>query len=701
MGTHDGFGDLPSQAGTPRSPLLDSALREGRDFLEGGARRGGAVNGAAQQKPRRQSLEPGMTIAERYVVQRILGQGGMGQVLEVEHLSLGRRFALKVLRLERWNDELVRRFNREARALAKLTTPRVAQVTDFGIDEESGPFYVMELLEGETLEDRLERGPLSPQDALTIGAATCDALADCHAAGIVHRDLKPSNIGIAESGPVAVKLLDFGLAASMDEAFLSKITQSQQILGSLPYMAPEQFNAAPAAASMDIYAVGICLYEALSGRLPFMAPSTAALIHQILSTPVPPLPSELAGAGPLEGLLERLLAKEPERRFASARAAGAAMREVLKALGASAAHPLTRGGAELVPATVQAEAVDSDRVGRLPTLMAESGTRLSSPSAVAPVVASPAPSAPPGVGQSVVGQPVQGLPVQGLPVQGQPVQGQPVQGQPVQGQPVQGQPVEGAPPFEAWQSGVIPPTPPAGSRPFAGGVTAPPIAASSFQHHGLARGETYPPLAHGAAPHGAPLPPPTNVHGHQALAPTATEPAGLSPWIFRVAVAGLLGLIAAGLLTIGIIVAMTLDEPDADLPPPPALAPTSPAAPEPVGQGLAQPMDPSPPVQATGTEAPEAVAPRAPEAVAPEDTEDTEDTEDEGPPSDGADRRGREEPPRAAVSPERRGGHPRATEPAPAPQIRPLGPGPSPGSATTPPPRNSPWQGGEPINTYD
>ena len=137
------------------------------------------MTSAAPQKPTSEPLEPGRTVADRYVVRGILGQGGMGQVVEVEHLELGRRFALKVLRLERWNDELVKRFNREARALAKLSTPRVAQVTDFGIDPMSGPFYVMELLDGETLEDRLEREHrVSPRLALRLGAEICDALAD-------------------------------------------------------------------------------------------------------------------------------------------------------------------------------------------------------------------------------------------------------------------------------------------------------------------------------------------------------------------------------------------------------------------------------------------------------------------------------------------------------------------------------------------
>jgi serine/threonine-protein kinase len=306
------------------------------------------------------------------VVQRVLGQGGMGQVLEVEHVALGRRFALKVLRLERWNDELVRRFNREARALARLSTPRVAQVTDFGIDPEVGPYYVMELLEGETLEDRLQRsGPLAPVDALRVCAEVCDALTEVHAAGLVHRDLKPSNVGLARVGPVAVKLLDFGLAASTDDAFLSRITQSQQILGSLPYMAPEQFNGAPPVPSVDVYAVGVVLYESLTGRLPYLAPSTAALIHQILATPPPPLPAELPGRTLLEPLLERLLAKEAHERFASATAAAHALREAATVLGGRrSSHPQTRVASEVdVPATQEQSRAHA--LGHLPTMLAE------------------------------------------------------------------------------------------------------------------------------------------------------------------------------------------------------------------------------------------------------------------------------------------------------------------------------------------
>ena len=120
----------------------------------------------------------------------------------------------------------------------------MAQVTDFGVDARIGPWYVMELVEGESLHERLGRGPLPPEEVVRLGAELCAAVADVHAVGIVHRDLKPSNIGLPATGPVPVKLLDFGLAAAVDDAFLTRITQSQQVLGSLPYIAPEVFQGA-------------------------------------------------------------------------------------------------------------------------------------------------------------------------------------------------------------------------------------------------------------------------------------------------------------------------------------------------------------------------------------------------------------------------------------------------------------------------
>jgi serine/threonine-protein kinase len=280
--------------------------------------------------PSFQSATLGAVVAGRFRLERLLGEGGMGQVFEAEHIALGRRFALKVLRLERWSDELVARFNREARSLARISSPRVAQVTDYGVERNIGPFYVMELVAGETLERRIERvGPIAFDEALHIAAETCEALAEVHDAGIVHRDVKPSNIGLPPAGPVAVKLLDFGLAASVDDSFMQRITQSQQVLGSLPYMAPEQFHGSRPIPQMDIYATGVALFEMLAGRLPFKAPSTAALIHQILASPVPSFTQvapTLAIPARVEQVVKKLLAKNPADRFGTAREAAEAIR---------------------------------------------------------------------------------------------------------------------------------------------------------------------------------------------------------------------------------------------------------------------------------------------------------------------------------------------------------------------------------------
>ena len=277
-----------------------------------------------------QSATLGAVVAGRYRLNRLLGEGGMGQVFEAEHLALGRLFALKVLRIERWSEELVARFNREARALARISSPRVAQVTDYGVEPSIGPYYVMELVPGETLEKRIERASHLPVDeALHVAAETCEALAEVHDAGIVHRDVKPSNIGLPPTGPVAVKLLDFGLAASVDDSFMQRITQSQQVLGSLPYMAPEQFHGARPIPQMDMYATGVALFEMLAGRLPFKAPSTAALIHQILASPVPSFTQVCPTLGihpRVEQVVRRLLAKNPSDRFQSAREAAEAIR---------------------------------------------------------------------------------------------------------------------------------------------------------------------------------------------------------------------------------------------------------------------------------------------------------------------------------------------------------------------------------------
>jgi len=297
-------------------------------------------------------VTPGTLVAGRYAVLRALGEGGMGQVYEVQHKALGRRFALKVLRADLVNAVLVRRFEREAQSLARVSTARVAQVTDFGIDPDLGPFYVMELLEGETLGDRLDReGRLSVAESAEIAIEIAEALVEVHAAAIVHRDLKPSNVGLPVRGPVKAKLLDFGLAAVL-EGGNPRLTKSQELLGSLPYMAPEQFMGEPPTPAIDLYALGICTYEMLTGRLPFEADSSAALMRQILTQPVPPLDDPRFGVtvpGPLAAVVLRLLAHEPGARYASAQAAAQALRAA--AVGPSREKTLKENEESAMPRT--------------------------------------------------------------------------------------------------------------------------------------------------------------------------------------------------------------------------------------------------------------------------------------------------------------------------------------------------------------
>jgi serine/threonine protein kinase len=289
----------------------------------------GQGSGAAESNFFARGAHVGDVVGSRYRVVRLIGSGGMGQVVEVQHLELDKRFALKLVRPDRWDQEIEERFRREARALAKVDSPRVAQITDFGVDPERGPFYVMELVDGESLDQLLRReGALGFDRALEIAIGIAEALVDVHAAGIVHRDVKPGNIGLCSRGAAFVRLLDFGLAASIDDRFGSRMTESKRVIGSMPYMAPEQFHGERANAQMDIWALGVVLFEMCTGKLPFDAPSTAALIHQILSAPAPRVPSMPGRAG---ALIDAFLAKDPHARVATAREALARLESAVTA----------------------------------------------------------------------------------------------------------------------------------------------------------------------------------------------------------------------------------------------------------------------------------------------------------------------------------------------------------------------------------
>ncbi len=266
-----------------------------------------------------------------YEITAKLGAGGMGEVFKARDARLGRTVAIKVLPRDVAADPDRRaRFEREARAIAALQHPHICTLLDLGNDQ-GVEFLVMEFLDGESLGDRLKRGPLRLEQTLDFGAQIADALARAHQQGITHRDLKPANVMLTRSG---VKLLDFGLAkiggsspfghadlatAETHAAPDPTLTESGMLLGTLQYMAPEQVEGHLADARSDIFALGALLYEMTTGRRAFPGSSPAAVLAAVLSSEPRPL-AELAPGTPkeLERIVSVCLAKSPEQRWQSA-----------------------------------------------------------------------------------------------------------------------------------------------------------------------------------------------------------------------------------------------------------------------------------------------------------------------------------------------------------------------------------------------
>ena len=262
-----------------------------------------------------------------YDIAGSLGAGGMGEVYRATDTRLGRAVAIKVLNAARLSTAAeIERFEREARAIARLNHPNICTLHDVGKFEDV-PFLVMELVEGMTLAERLERGPIALDEALATGAQIAKALDVAHGSGVVHRDLKPGNVMLTPNG---VKLLDFGLAKLRDGEYgdswdaatrsLLRLTHEGTVLGTLPYMAPEQVEGLEADARTDIFALGVVLYEMISGEAPFRGDSRASLAAAILTNQPPALTSR-AGSIPatLDRVVQKCLAKNPEQRWQSAR----------------------------------------------------------------------------------------------------------------------------------------------------------------------------------------------------------------------------------------------------------------------------------------------------------------------------------------------------------------------------------------------
>lgn len=262
-------------------------------------------------------LAPGTTLG-RYEVRELLGKGGMGEVYRGRDLRLDREVALKVIADAIAGDATARtRFEREAKAVAALSHPNIVAIFDFSKDHDLW-FTVTELLEGETLRDRLGRGPLSSSETIEMAKGVASGLSAAHERQIVHRDLKPENIFLTSNG--IVKILDFGLAVmkrppvTADETEVMT-TREGEIVGTVSYMSPEQIRGATITPASDIFSFGCVLYECLTGRRPFRCESSVATAAAILSDD----PAAIAGAPELEPVVMRCLQKAPASRFPSAR----------------------------------------------------------------------------------------------------------------------------------------------------------------------------------------------------------------------------------------------------------------------------------------------------------------------------------------------------------------------------------------------
>jgi eukaryotic-like serine/threonine-protein kinase len=270
--------------------------------------------------------DSGELIAGKYRVERVIGEGGMGTVLAACHELLDVRVAVKVLSAELSHQpEIIARFLREARAVARLKSEHVARVMDVGILGEGQPFIVMELLEGEDLEKRVQRGPLPVQQAADFILQALEAMAHAHAIGIVHRDLKPANlfVTVTPDGREVVKVLDFGIAkltnaVQADGARSGGLTGKHATLGSPSFMAPEQVRAAPEIdRRADIWALGAIFYELVTGRTAFGGNTIGEIFGAVLhATPTPV--NEIRPDIPegVDAVIARCLRRPVEERYA-------------------------------------------------------------------------------------------------------------------------------------------------------------------------------------------------------------------------------------------------------------------------------------------------------------------------------------------------------------------------------------------------
>ncbi|MBA3856486.1 MAG: hypothetical protein C0507_06195 [Cyanobacteria bacterium PR.3.49] len=265
----------------------------------------------------------GKKIEGKYEVQSILGEGGMAIVYKAYHTKMERLVVIKVM--QGWllsNKNAVERFERESKTTAKLAHPNIVTVFDYGVLNGKEPYLVMEYIKGESLGDKIARqGALPFATAAGIIIQICRGLQEAHSVGIIHRDLKPDNILLQDRSdrPDWVKIVDFGISHLVQGA--KRLTKTGKMVGTPEYIAPEQLKDKPLDIRTDLYALGIILYETLTGRVPFEGESAEGILMKHLLEPPPPLSmhnDDFAEGTPFDAIIAKALRKEPDERYQTA-----------------------------------------------------------------------------------------------------------------------------------------------------------------------------------------------------------------------------------------------------------------------------------------------------------------------------------------------------------------------------------------------
>lgn len=287
----------------------------------------------------RDELEVG-DLVDDYEILSLLGTGGMGYVYEARHRVLNKVYALKTIKADRLNETIWRRLQVEAQAIARMNHPNIVGIHNFGMHD-GRPFYVMDLLKGNSLAERLKKGPVPTEEAIAIFIEVCCGLNYAHKKGIIHRDIKPGNIIIlpkADSSGAKVKIVDFGIAklAGTSDPSNQHLTSMGEIFGSPLYMSPEQCLAERTDARSDVYSVGCTLFETLTGQPPFRGNNQVQtmMLHQ--SAPAPTLAEKaprLQFPDALEAVLAKMLAKKPMERYQNLAAAAEDLEQISTNLG--------------------------------------------------------------------------------------------------------------------------------------------------------------------------------------------------------------------------------------------------------------------------------------------------------------------------------------------------------------------------------